>query len=244
MPIRTARVLVDQLAAGLNSALEPPGRVALSWSAASGLLAGGAWVAMLASTGRASASTAWFLSTVFFVVFGILGFVHGAVLGYLGRDREQSRWRVLRSVVWAAVLGAPVLALMYEIAIWLSMTEVAVLTARPSLVIGVSVSWLVLLAVCTLAVWQGAVVLRRAYAHWPECRLGTLLLAVTFAFLLLSFLSEPPAVWGSDLRVKGMGALLLAAGVTAWIASPVIVIALHAAHRRLQRRGKPALRVQ
>lgn len=244
MPVRTARMLVDRLAAGLSAAMEPPGRVALSWAAASGLLAGGAWVAVLASTGRTSASTSWFLSTLFFVVFGILGFVHGAVLGYLGRDREHSRWRVLRSVVWAAVLGAPVLALMYEIAVWISMTEVAVLAPRPALVIGVSVSWLVLLTVCTLAVWQGAVVLRCAYSHWPECRLGTLLLAATFAFLLLSFLSEPPVVWGSDLRVTGMGALLLAAGVTAWIASPVIVIALHAAHRRLQRRVKPALRVR
>lgn len=238
----TLRFLADRLAGGMAAALELPGRVALSWAAASGLLAGGAWVALLAGTGRTSASTSWFISTLFFVVFGGLGFVHGGVLGYLGRIREQSRWRVARSLFWSAVLGAPVLLLMYEIAIWISMTSVALMMPRPALLIGVSVSWLVLLGTCAVAVWQGVVALRRAYAQWPDCRLGTLLLAATFAFLLLSFLSEPPVVWGSDLRVTGIGALLLAAGVTAWIASPLIVIALQLLHRRLQRRAQPTPR--
>jgi hypothetical protein len=98
--------------------------------------------------------------------------------------------------------------------------------------IGIASSWRVLLVLCAAAVVQGVRALRTAYVRWPDARLGTLLAAVAFGFLLVSFLSEPPVLWGTNLRVTGVGALLLAAGVSAWIASPVIVLTLQLLHRR------------
>jgi len=223
-------------------ALERPGRVALAWAGASGMLAGGAWVAVLVRLGRASSSTSLIMTTAFFVLFGALGFVHGGVLGYLGRPAGCTRSCSVRSLFWAAVLGAPVLLLLWELSVWISITEAAVRLHRPGMMILLVSSWLVLLVVCATAVVQGALALRAAYAAWPDARLGTVLVAATFSFLLVNFLSEPPVLWGSNLRVTGVGALLLAAGVTGWIASPVIVLTLQLLHRRWQRKPLPRSR--
>jgi hypothetical protein len=223
----------------MTSAMELPGRVALAWAGASGMLAGGAWVAALVREGRTSSSTSLIMTTAFFILFGVLGFVHGGVLGYLGRRPGFSRLESVRSVFWAAALGAPLLALLWELSVWISISEAAIRLQRPVLLIGIATSWLVLLAVCATAVVQGAHALRAAYARWPDAKLGTLLVAGTFGFVLVNFLSEPPVLWGSNLRFTGVGALVLAAGVTAWIASPVIVLTLQLLHRRWQR--KPQL---
>lgn len=226
-------IVVGTFSRGLRAALELPGRLALAWAGASGMLAGGAWVALLVWQGRTSSSMSLVMTTVFFVVFGGLGFVHGGVLGYLARAPEESRWRVVRSLVWAGILGTPLLALLWEFAVWIAMTEAALRLRGAGVLIGLSFSWFALVLVCWLAVLQGAAALRAAYASWQESWVGTVLVAVTFAFLLINFLSEPPVLWGSNLRVTGAGALLLAAGVTVWIASPVIVLTLQVLHRRL-----------
>lgn len=216
----------------LASALELPGRVALAWAGASGMLAGGAWVAVLVREGRTSSSTSLIMTTAFFILFGGLGFLHGGMLGYLGRQPGYTRWQTVRSLFWAGLLGAPVLALLWELSVWMSISEAVLRLQRPVLLIGIASSWLVLLVVCAIAVMQGARALRAAYSHWADAKLGTLLVAVTFGFVLVNFLSEPPVLWGSNLRFTGIGALVLAAGVTAWIASPVIVLTLQLLHRR------------
>lgn len=238
MPINTLAALLHGFGSGISAAFELPGRLALSWAGASGMLAGGVWVALLVWLQRTSSSVTLLITTVFFIVFGALGFIHGGVLGYLARRRDRSRWFVARSLLWAAFLGAPMLALLWEFAVWISMTQVALRLGRPGMLIGLAFSWLALAVVCSIAVVQGVIALKRAYATWPESRIGTLLVAITFAFLLLNFLSEPPVVWGSNLRVTGVGALLLAAGVTVWIASPVIVLSLQLLHRKLFARSR------
>lgn len=226
----------------VGSAFELPGKVALAWAGASGMLAGGAWVALLVRQGRTSSSTSLIMTTAFFILFGGLGYLHGGVLGYLGRPLGYTRWQAARSMFWAAVLGAPVLLLLWELSAWVSISEAAIRLHHPVLLIGIASSWLVLLGVCVLAVVEGAVALRAAYARWPDARVGTLLVAATFGFVLVNFLSEPPVLWGSNLRFTGAGALLLAAGVTAWIASPVIVLTLQLLHRRWQRKPRPRSR--
>ena len=76
--------------------------------------------------------------------------------------------------------------------------------------------------------WRGA---RRAFARWPERRLGALILAGILAILAVGFVLEQPALWGTDVQVKGLGALILALGATVWIALPVVLAVLHGAHR-------------
>lgn len=237
MSDKPAASLLHGLAHGVGCAFELPGRLALGWAGASGMLAGGVWVGFLVWLQRTSSSVTLLITTVFFVVFGALGFIHGGVLGYLARPAGSPTWPVLRSLLWAALLGAPLLALLWELAVWISLTEAALQLGGAGVIIGLGFSWGALLVVCSFAIVQGALALRRAYATWPESRVGTLLVAITFAFLLINFLSEPPVIWGSDLRVTGVGALLLALGVTLWIASPVIVLTLQLLHRRLLARS-------
>jgi hypothetical protein len=238
MSATTEHVLLG-LNRAVSSAFELPGRVALAWAGASGMLAGGVWVAALVRQGRASSSTSLIMTTAFFILFGGLGFVHGGVLGYLGRPHGYTRWQTVRSMFWAALLGAPVLLLLWELSVWVSISEAVIKLQRPVLQLGIAISWLILLGVCATAVVQGMGALRAAYARWPDARLGTLLVAATFGFVLMNFLSEPPVLWGSNLRFTGAGALLLAAGVTAWIASPVIVLALQLLHRRWHHKPRP-----
>lgn len=237
MPVSIIGSAARVLSQGFNAALELPGRLALAWAGASGMLAGGAWVAVLVALGRTSPSLSLVMTTAFFVLFGGLGFIHGGVLGYLARPAGQSRWIVARSLAWAAVLGLPVLGLLWEFAVWISMTEAVLRMGGPGVLIGLGFSWMALVLVCWLAAQQGAAALRRAYSTWPESRIGTVLVAITFAFLMVNFLSEPPVLWGSNLRVTGVGALMLAAAVTVWIASPVIVLTLQLLHRRLSTSG-------
>jgi len=232
----TTKHMLLRFSHGVASAFELPGRVALAWAGASGMLAGGAWVAALMREGRAHPNTSLIMTTAFFVLFGGLGFVHGGVLGHLGRPLGYTRWQTARSLFWAALLGAPVLALLWEMSVWISISDAAIRMHGPAQWIGLVSSWLVLLVVSATAVVQGVAALRAAYTRWPDARLGTLLVAATFGFVLANFLSEPPVLWGSNLRFTGAGAFLLAAGVTAWIASPVIVMTLQLLHRRWRRK--------
>jgi hypothetical protein len=47
-----------------------------------------------------------------------------------------------------------------------------------------------------------------------------------FGGLLAVFLSEQPQLWGLPLRVTPVGALLLAAAATLWLAGPIITVSL------------------
>ena len=50
--------------------------------------------------------------------------------------------------------------------------------------------------------------------------------------LAVLFVHYRPGIWGTDLRVTGIGALILALVSTIWIALPIIVVLLHYLHRR------------
>jgi hypothetical protein len=56
------------------------------------------------------------------------------------------------------------------------------------------------------------------------------LVAATFAALLVTFVADRPVLWGMQLRVTELGAVLLAAFATLWIGGPVVTVALHAVH--------------
>lgn len=208
------------------------GRVALSWALAGGVLAGGFFLLSVALSATASSSSVPGATTVLFFLGGLAGLVHGGILGYLARDPARTRQHALGSVALAGggllVLGP----LAWFVALHLALTVPfwsRGFFARG----GVSLSWLLGIGLCLWAALEGWSALRRAFARWPERRLGSVLLTVILAVLMVRFFSERPAIWGTDIQVKGMGALILALGATVWIAFPVVLALLHGGHKLL-----------
>jgi hypothetical protein len=215
-----------------------PGRVVVTWTLGGGLVVGGFLVAGMTMAGRLSGSGLLLAASALYVIGALLGFGHGAVLGFFGRPADVTAREALRRITLAALYAVPALIVGFLAAGWIAMTSIAFYIGRPLPLIGAAIGWLVGLGIVTHAALTGAGALRNAYARWPERRLGTALVATTFAALLVLFLADRPELWGLRLRVTEVGAILLAAVGAFWIAGPVVTIALRL-RRRLQ--GAPAM---
>jgi hypothetical protein len=207
-------------------------RLVLSWSLTGGTLAGGLLLLSVALAASASSGSAPSTTAILFALGALAGLFHGGVLAYLARDTDRSRLQVLVS----EALGAALLLVIVPFA-WFAALHIALTPpfwargAAPR--IGVVVSWTVCLSLWAWAAWEGWQAVCRAFLRWPERRVGSLILTGVLAVLVLRFLLEHPVIWGTDVQVKGPGALLLAIGATVWIALPIVLALLHAAHRIL-----------
>jgi hypothetical protein len=208
------------------------GRVVVSWTVAGGLAVGGFLVAGMSLAGRLSGSGLLLAAGALYVIGGMLGFVHGAALGFFGRPAEVSAREALGKLGMAALYAVPALIVGFLAAGWIAMTSVAVYIGRPLPLVGAGVGWLVGLVLVLVAAVSGWEALQNAYARWPERRLGTVLVAATFGALLVLFMADRPELWGLRLRVTEVGAVLLAAVGAFWIAGPTVTVAL-ALRRRL-----------
>jgi len=208
-----------------------PGRVAVSWAMASGVLAGGVLLAVLTLTDRASAFGIVRTSTALFVGGSLFGFVHGAVLGWMGRDDGSSGADARVSIGFGLMYVIPGLGVSWVVASLISQTVVAQFTGNPFALAGVAAAWIGGGFICIWAAREGARALRYGYARWDDRLTGTSLVLVTFAALLALFLSDRPELWGTQLRVGPVGALLLAGFATAWISGPGITLPLLLAPR-------------
>lgn len=208
------------------------GRVAVVWTVASGILVGGLWTALLLLAHRASASSFLPMTSILCMAGAALGFLHGALLGYVGRPAGVDTRDAARSLALAVVWAIPGFLLAWGMALWISMTGAAMTLGRSSLIATVAVGWLVGVGMCCWAAAEGYRAVRNACRRWADYRLGTGILLSTFAVLALSFAIVRPEIWGTDIRVTRVGAVLLALGATIWIAGPLVIIALHFFHRR------------
>lgn len=206
--------------------LAATGRLALWWSVGGGLLLGGFAVAAMTLAGRLSGSGLFLTSGSLFLVGALLGYVHGAVLGYFGRPEGESPRGAARSLMKAGLYAIPALAVAWVVAGWIAMTVVGLYVDELPVYAIVGLAWVAGAATVGFAGWRGIEALRRAYARWPGRRAGTLLVGATYAALLVTFLADRPELWGLDLRVTGLGAVLLATGLTLWVAGPLITGAL------------------
>jgi hypothetical protein len=213
------------------------GRVVVSWTLGGGLAVGGFLVAGMTLAGRLSGSGLLLAAAALYVIGAVLGFGHGAALGYLGRPTDVSPRQALVQIAMGALYALPALIVGFLAAGWIAMTSVALYIGKPLPLVGAAVGWFVGLAIVATAATSGVQALRNGYARWPERALGTGLVAATFAALLVLFLADRPELWGLRLRVTEIGAVLLAAVGAFWIAGPVVTVALRL-RRRLQ--GVPA----
>lgn len=215
------------------------GRVAATWCLGGGITAGGFLVAAVTFSGSLSSSIAASASTVLFVLGASAGFVHGAVLGYLGRDLTRTRRQIVRGLGVAALLVLPAAPVAWLMAVLVAFTSASVASGQASLMAGAAVGWAVSVGVCAVAAWEGWHALSTAFSRWPERRTGTLITVAVLAVLTLTFFRERPAIWFTDVHVTGTGAVILALGATVWIAFPVVLGVLHTAHRIHDRLRSP-----
>jgi hypothetical protein len=207
------------------------GRVIVTWTVAGGLLVGGFLVAGMTLAGRLSGNALLMTAAVLYVMGAILGFSHGAVLGFLGRPADMTMKQALGRVGMAALYAIPAVAVGFLAAGWIAMTTLALYLDRPLPLVGVGLGWLAGALIVVWAAVNGQRALRNAYARWADRRVGTLLVAATFAALLVLFLADRPELWGTRLRVTETGAVLLALMGTFWIAGPLVTLALELARR-------------
>jgi hypothetical protein len=209
------------------------GRVIVTWTVAGGLLVGGFLVAAMTLAGKLSGSGLMLAAGSLYVIGGVLGFGHGAVLSFFGRPADMTAREALGRFGMAALYAIPALIVGFLAAGWIAMSAVVLYIGRPLPMAGAAIGWLVGLSLVFAAVVNGWTALRNAYARWPERQLGTLLVAATFTALLVLFLSDRPELWGLRVRVTEVGAVLLAAVGAFWIAGPAVTVALRL-RRKLQ----------
>jgi hypothetical protein len=230
--MRTANNVVKEIPAlELQRGLGLPGRTALAWAVAGAAGLGGVLVGLEALTGNLSGNGLLVTAAGLFIVGGVLGFLHGAVLGVMGRPQEMSWKRAAAAVVLAALYAVPALTVTFLVAGWIALTPVALYTGKTFALIGCGVAWVVGAALIAYAAVEGWQALVRAYARWEEKRYGTLLVAATFAGLLVTFLAARPQLWGVQLRLTEVGAVLLALSMTLWLVGPLVTFALRLARK-------------
>lgn len=203
-----------------------PGRVAVTWTMAGGVVLGGVLVAAMTLAGRLSGHGLFVTATGLFLIGSLLGALHGAVLGYLGRPAGMDRREALHCVGRAGMYAVPGSALAWLLTIWVAMTLVAAMTDGLGATVLVAVAWMGSAAVLAWAAVSGTRALVNAYARWPQRNLGTVVVAASFGALLIAFLADRPMMWLLRMRVTEVGAVLLAAAVTLWVVGPLVTVAL------------------
>ncbi len=231
----TAAVNANPVGTQMPRSLGMPGRTAVTWAIAGGVGLGGFLVGIMTLSGRLSGGGLLVTCMALFLIGSVLGFLHGSVLGVMGRPAEMSGSKALRTLGLAVLFAVPALAVSFLVAGWIAMTPIAIYTGKIGALIGCAAAWLVGVVLLAVAAVHGWRALQAAYARWPERRYGTVIVAASFAALLVLFLADRPVLWGIDLRVTEVGAVLLALSLTLWLVGPMVTVAL----RMIQRVGVP-----
>jgi hypothetical protein len=206
------------------------GRVAVTWTMAGGLLLGGVLVALMTLSGRLSGHGIFMTATGLFVIGALLGALHGSVLGLLGRPDGVARHEALGALGRSLLYAVPGATVAWLLTLWIAMSAVAAYLDRIGPKVLVGLAWVGGAALLLAAAFSGTRALRNAYARWPERQLGTVLVAGSFAALLLVFLADRPSLWMLPFRVTEVGAVLAAVLLSLWVVGPMVTLALRLAH--------------
>ena len=206
--------------------LDLPALVAISWSVAGGLLAGGATVATLILTSRLSGHLLITASAVFFAIGAALGLAHGTMLGVFGRPDGTTPRQAFASIARGTIFLLPSLLLGWLIAGWDA--------ALPIVLIGHHIlggvitlgAWMIMAAVVALASAAGLRAARLMFRRWPDRVLGTLLVAAVMVALSVMFTIERPTVWFINVQLSTFGSLAFVYVLTFWFYGPLITAGL------------------
>jgi len=227
----SAQLTIDEATHGsaVTRTIGLDGRTAVLWAMAGGIAVGGVLVAAMTLAGRLSGNAIFATSTALFIVGAMLGLIHGGVLGFFGRPSETSANLAARHLALSILYAIPGLAVAWLISVWVALTLIAAYSASVGALVGVVAGWIGAAVVLSAAAIHGLRAMRNAYARWPERRVGTLLVAATFAGLMVIFMADRPELWGLPIRLTQTGAVLLAALLAIWVVGPIVTLALRLA---------------
>jgi hypothetical protein len=220
-----------QVGSGNMSSIEWTGRLTASWCLAGGV-AGGLLVPLLYAAGRLHPVGLPAVAAVLAVCGAVLGATHGVILGVLSRPTGEAPARWWPGVVFAVIYTAGAFAMAMLLSVWIATSTVVAATSNPLAAAGLAGAVLVAtgsLAWASVLGWRAFEV---AYARWPQRRLGTGLITGSFMVLLLGGLAMRPALPGRPSDLSLVGAVLLAALATLWVAAPAVVLGLRRRARR------------
>jgi hypothetical protein len=203
-----------------------PGRAAVAGAAGGGVLAGGFAVAALTLAGELGDGSIFLTASGLFAAGAVLGFIHGGILGYLGREEDRSVAGAIQDLGRGILYAVPALAVAWIVAVWIALTTMGVATGETVVLVLVGASWLAGAAVLGVATQRAAGSLRTAFGRWSDRREGTLLVAAVLVALLGLLLVDRPWIWGLELQLTTTEGVLLALGTTLWLAGPLVTAAL------------------
>lgn len=207
------------------------GRTALMGAVAGGIVVGGFAIAGLAVAGRMRSSDLLGIGTILYLVGAAMGYLHGAILGCLGREPGVSSAEARCQIGLSAFYLPLPLACGWAVSGWIATTAGNVLYGDLLLLVGTGFASAAGVFALGLASRYSLQSLRNAYARWPERIAGTTIVIVAFAVLLATFLGLPPVVFGG-IAPTGLGAFVAAGVLTLWLVTPATLVGL----RRRQRR--------
>lgn len=209
-------------------------RLIVAVTMAGGLVGGGGVVAAIGALRPQSTHLLLGVVPPLFALGAFAGFIHGAILAWLGRPQRCTGSAYRRQLQQGALWSIPGLAVSALIAFWTAYTSTLAGAGRPLWLMAVILGWITGAAVCVWASIEAWRSLVNVVARWPEHRLGIALLSVTLvvAFLLLANLEVEYR--GLLVQLNPLVAAPVALALTMWLAAPVEVLLLHAVHRRLQ----------
>lgn len=204
------------------------GKVAESWGVAGGLLGAGV-VAVNMMAGTLSSSLGFLTTTLFFVAGSLIGFLHGGILGYLGRPAEVPRTLALRRLALAALYAVPAMLVGWLFALALALSAVSLTANRAELIALAFVGWIGLAAAVAWAVIETRLALPHLCRRWPGARAALAALVLAFLALLPFFLIARPEVWVLGVRPTETAAVFMAVTATLWIGGPLAALGVLAA---------------
>lgn len=212
------------------------GQVAASWGVGGGLVAA-LVVTLHMAFGSISSSVGFLTTTVAFLGGSLVGFLHGGILGYLGRPAEVSRRQALHRLWLALLYEVPTLVAGWAVAMLLALSAAALVTGAFLTLAFSALGWV---AAAALLLWAG-IETSRAVRHlcrrWPAARSLLVALGLAFLALLPVFLVTRPEIWIVGVRPSATAAAVMALVAALWIGGPAGVLGLLAV--RAWRRRHP-----
>lgn len=201
------------------------GRTAISAAVAGGVLTGGFVLGGLAVAGRMRSSDLLLLGSSLYLAGALLGFGHGAVLGYLGREPGTERAVARRQLRLAAGYAPFPVACGWAVSGWIAMFAGNVLAGSLWLLAGTGFGLAAGVFALGMAARYGGRSLVNAYARWPQKVAGTAIVATGFVVLALALMGLRKAAAGGTV-LTGLGVFLAAGAVTLWVVGPLATAAL------------------
>lgn len=201
------------------------GQVATSWGVAGGLLAS-VVVTGHVLMGQLSSSLGFLTTTLFYLAGAMIGYLHGGILGYLGRPADVSRGRALRRLALAALYATPVLVGGWVIGMVLALSAASMLAGRMMALAASVPGWLVAVGVLGWAVVETRRAAGHLYRRWPGSRVLLVVLGLAFLALVPVFVVARPAIWIVGVKPSATAAGFMAAGATVWILGPLGALVL------------------